>query len=171
VIGYTFRNSLFDPRIQVGGHQPLQYDVFSSLYSRYFVYAVDYTVTFSNPDTDGMRVGLRVRMNTNTVATAGQSMDYLIEMGDSELRPLNNTGSQVVSYRGHLDVPRLMGTTMTNFRTFTFSEDVSGNLPTYQLYIEPFAIGTLSGQTSTCRCEVKLIYHFIAEQRISAPQS
>ncbi len=170
-IGYTFRNSLYDPRVQVGGHQPLQYDTLSTLYGTYSITQIDYEVTFSNPDADGMMVGLRARSSLNSVVTSGQTIDYLTEMGDSLLRPLNNTGSQVQTFRGSLPVDRVLGVPKSTLRTLYYQEDASGNLPTYQALLEPFAVHTVAEANATCRCTVKLILHFIANNRVSAVQS
>lgn len=170
-IGYTFRNSLYDPRVQLGGHQPLQYDVISALYYTYTVHRIDYEVCFSNPDKDGMLVGLRTRSNLNGVATAGQTIDYLTEMGDSVLMPLNNTGSQMRIFKGTVPVARVLGVPDANMRTQFYQEDAAGNLPTYQALLEPFANYTVAGESATCRCTVKLVFHFIANNRVTAPQS
>lgn len=172
-IGYTFYgNNMYDPRIQVGGHQPMQYDTLATLYWRYRVHDLECCITFSNPLYDGMWVGYRVRPNANTVATAGQSLEYIQEMSNMEIAPLNNTGSQKQVFRFRLNIARFLGVTEAMASDQSYVGAFGGSVsPTTWPIVEPFALHTIAGEDSTVRCNIELIFHALASDRLTVAQS
>lgn len=170
---YTYYgNNMFDPRFQLGGHQPMQFDVLALLYWRYRVHDLECCITFSNPLYDGMWVGYRVRPNANSVATNGQSLEYIQEMSNMEIAPLNNTGSQSVTFRFRLNLAHFFGITeaMASDQSYTGSFNGSAT-PTTYILVEPFAVHTVSGEDSTVRCNIELIYHARCSDRLTVAQS
>ncbi len=170
-VPYVFRgNSLYDPRFETGGHQPLQYDTLAALYERVWVDRADIEVTFSNPSADGVWVGLRCRNSTNSVATGLQSLDYIQELADSMIRPLNNTGTQTVVLRATVEGYKAMGISKAAFENLEYSHVVNTN-PSAGWFIEPFVVNTIAGTEATIRINVKIIYHARFTNRVSAAQS
>lgn len=157
--GYSFwTNNLYDPRYETGGHQPLQYDTLTPLYERVFADKVDFEITFSNPSADGMYVGYRAVGFTNTVVTAGQSLEYIQEMGLTTIKPINNTGSQNVIFRGTVSTRQILGLTPAEYANLDYSHIVSGS-PASGAFIVPFAVNTIDATTAAVRVNIKLVYH------------
>ncbi len=170
---YTFyANNMYDPRIEVGGHQPMQYDLLALAFSRYFVHDVDVSIQFSNPTIDGMYVGYRVRQYENPVATSGQTLDYIQEMSNVAINGINDTGSQTVTYRFRINIADFMGIPRIGTRVDpTYSGEFDGGfVPTRPIYIEPFALST-SGNDGSIRCNVTLNYHALCSGLRTVTQS
>lgn len=95
-------NSARDPDVTGTGHQPYQFDQLEPMYGRYIVYGVKYSITFNNPNADGLYVGLAVRTSTNLSGNpSGQTIDYIKERKLTSLVPLNDTGSQKKTFAGY----------------------------------------------------------------------
>lgn len=167
-----YGNNMYDPRIGIGGHQPMQYDTLSTLFVRYRVHDVECRITFSNPLYDGMWVGYRVRPDTNTVTTAGQSIDYIQEMSSMEIAPLNNTGSQTKVFQFRFNIAKFLGITEAMASDIAYVGGFNGSpVPLAYPIIEPFALHTVSGEDSTVRCNVEIIYHALCGDRRTVAQS
>jgi len=171
-IGYTYRaNSVFDPRFQVGGHQPLQYDILAQCYERVWVHGAAVTLTFSNPSTDGMWVGYRVRNSTNSVTSAGKTLSYIREMRDSVCEPLNNSGSQVKTFTFYVPCAKVLGLTAAQYSDVQYSETMSAASDPNPL-IEPYALSTSATTLSdTVRFSVKITYYCQFTGSITQTQS
>lgn len=170
VTTYTFRtNDNFDPRVEIGGHQPMQFDILSTIYHRFTVWSCKVLIEFSNPTADGLHVGYRIRNIGDTNATSGMYLDYLNEMRNAETRPINNTGSQRVTFNLWIDNPRLMGLSRGQYGDINYSHLTSSS-PANSSYIEPFAIAH-GASDSTVQCKIKLIYYTQCTQDIAGPQS
>lgn len=170
-VPYTYRgNSVYDPRYNAGGHQPFQYDILSPLYERVWVDRADIEVTFSNPSADGCWVGLRCRCATNSVATAGNGLDYLQELADSMLQPLNNTGTQAVVMRATVLGYKAVGISKAAWENLEYSHTTNGD-PSAGWFIEPYVVNTISGTTATVRINIKITYHCRFTNRVSTTQS
>lgn len=174
-IGYQYNaNSVYDPRRSIGGHQPLQYDILQAVYSRVTTFSCECELTFSNPSVDGLWVGYRVRSTGNAVNTAGQTLDYIQEMRDCAIAPLNNTGSQSKTFRFTVPCARVLGISDVAYDDVDYSENTAGGAPTSldQPIIEPFAVSTsTSGISDTVRYNLKMIFHSRFSLPITAPQS
>ena len=171
-IGYTYRaNELFDPRVQVGGHQPMQYDIIAPVYERVWVHGCAVELTFSNPLRDGMYVGYRVRPSTNNVVTVGRDLEYMQEMRDSAIRPLNNTGSQKTTFKFYVSNHKVFGITKAQYANIEYSHVTNQNAGVH-IFIEPFAFHTVAGETSIpVRFNIKITYYAQFTNAITAPQS
>lgn len=163
-------NNLFDPRYNVGGHQPLQYDSISPAYERVWCWGAKVVLTFSNPTYDGMYVGYRVRGNTNSVVTTGQNLEYIQEMRESKIKPLNGSGSQTCQFKFYVDNPKVLGVTKGQYNNLEYSHPVNNN-PAVLVWLEPFALHSVSGETGVVRCNVNITYYAQMTNPISQAQS
>lgn len=160
-VNYSYRlNSVYDPRYQIGGGQPMQFDylVGPFLNGRYWVRGVKFTVTFSNPDYDGMLVGFRVRASTNGVTTSGRTIAEVKEMDLCKSRWIHNTGNQTVSFSHYLKPWNVFGVTKGQYNNYEYSAAVTAN-PDQELLLEPFAIHSVTGQEAVIRCTVSIRYY------------
>lgn len=159
--GYTYRlNSVYDPRVELGGGQPMQFDylVGPFLNGRYWVKGVKFTVTFSNPDQDGMLVGFRIRASTNGTTSIGKSIAEVKEMDLTRSRWIHNTGNQTTSFSHYIKPWNVFGITREQYNNFEYSAGVSAN-PDQIVLLEPFALHSVSGQEATIRCTVSIRYY------------
>lgn len=168
-IGYTYAgNNVYDPRVEAGGNQPLYYDQIAPYYERMWVHGCKVELTFSNPTVDGLYVGYRVRPQTNSVTTAGQTLDYIQELDLTEIKPLNNSGNQTVKFTFYFKNHKVFGITKSQFQDLTYSHTNSAD-PPVETYITPFAISTTSD--ASVRYDIKIIYYTEMTNRISVPES
>lgn len=170
---YTYRgNNMYDPRVEIGGNQPLQYDTLATVYRYYRVYETHVELTFSNPTSDGMWVGYRVRNDKNSVATTGRTIGYLSEMANTEIAPLNNTGSQTKTFKFAFRTAGMCGTTEINSEDYSFGGKFDGSsVPAITTLIEPFAVSTVVGENPVVRMQVKITYHAHCFERQTVPES
>lgn len=169
--GYTYRSgNMFDPRAELGGAQPMQYDLLSLVYLRYRVISCEVTVTFSNPSLDGMWVGVRVRPDSNPVATTGQPLDYVQEMDNTMIAPLNNTGSQTKAFKFNFRNRDILGMTEAQHSDVVYTGLFASGAGAGAL-IEPFASHTVSGENATVRYNVRIVYTAYCSERKTYPQS
>lgn len=150
----------------------MQFDLLALAFRRYRVHAVDVELTFSNPLYDGMWCGYRVRSHTNSVTTSGQSLEYIQEMQDVAIAPINNTGSQTRVFKFRFRVDQVMGLTgpMSSDLAYTGSCDGASNPLAWPL-IEPFALHTVYGEDSTIRANIRIVYHTRFYDRQTVAQS
>lgn len=167
---YSFTlNNTYDPRYDIGGHQPLQYDILAACYERVWDEAAEVELTFSNPTQDGAWVGYRLCANTDPVNTYGQTLSYLEELGDSVCRPMNNSGAQVVTFRFMVENCNLLGLSKLQYADTTYSHPTTGS-PAVYCYLQPFVCAK-GAADCTVHVNVKIIYHSRFTGRISQAQS
>lgn len=163
-------NDPWDPQFSAGGHQPMQWDVMAAHYERVWCWGCHVTMTFSNPSADGMYVGYRCRNATDGVSTVNQTLSHIQEIRNCALRPINNTGSQVTTFKFYVSNPKLFGILKSQYSNITYSSTTNNHPGAFNL-IEPFAIHTVAGQTGVIRCNIKLIYHCQFTNPISEAQN
>ncbi len=112
-------NSTFNPQVAGGGvsHQPYGRDQLALLYLRYKVTGVRLQISFSNPDQDGMVVGVKYNTASDTVSLGGLSVASQAEKFNVWVKPLNNTGSQTVNYDRYFPMHDLVGVTKLQFKS------------------------------------------------------
>lgn len=151
-------NAPYDPRTNLGGGQPIQWDQVASYYERYWCWGAKVTVTFSNPDYDGMLVGFRIRGSTNAVATSGLTIAEIKEVENTRSRWIHNTGNQTTVFKAYVRPWHILGITKAQYNNLEFSAQTS-SVPTVQPILEPFALHSVAEQTATVRCTVRIVYY------------
>jgi uncharacterized membrane protein len=112
----SFRlNDLFDPDFTGVGHQPFGFDQIKQFYKRFIVDRCAVEVTFSDPSTDGLYVCCMAKTNTDTSTVVGSSISTQIEKQTAWVQPLNNTGSQRITFRHTYDLPTVAGLTKAQY--------------------------------------------------------
>lgn len=153
-------NSLFDPYFSVGGHQPYGFDQIAAMYNRYMVNSVDVELTFTDPSTDGLYVGVMMKNFYDPTTLQGTGIGAASEKPTIWTRPLNNTGSQVVTFKKHIDLAEMMGLTRQQYEGgwFALSGLVSTD-PAQTPYMATAIADSRSGSSQTVICSVKLLFH------------
>lgn len=164
---YTYSlSSVYDPRIQLGGGQPQTFDILAPQYDRYLVLGAKVKVTFSNPEYDGMVVGVRLRSNTDSGGTSGRTIDEMLENRDLvKIAPINNTGSQVKSFQFYVKPWQILGLRAETYKSdIAFSSTITAS-PIQFPIIEPFAAYTVTGSDATIRCYVEIQYYTLFSEK------
>jgi len=156
-------NSLYDPDYSGTGHQPRFYDQICSLgYAEYLVRKADITLTFSDPSADGMYVAVAYDQPSLLNPIGGTYYDYLDEAPQVLVRSVNNTGSQMIVLRGHVDCAELSNVTGLQYET---DRSNFGALTTANPAKSPVlqvAAGVMSpsnSSTPTIQCHVRLRFY------------
>lgn len=153
-------NGPYDPRFQIGGGQPMQWDQISFMYQKYIVHKAIVTVTFNNPLYDGMLVGFRVRSSANPTLTSGRTIAELMEMDNTRSKWVNNTGSQTRIFKFSLHPWDIAGLTRLQYMTeLSYMASVGQNPTLWSCFLEPFALHTVAGEDNTVRANVRIIYY------------
>jgi len=104
------------------------------------------------------------------VATASQSLDYIQELADSMIAPLNNSGSQTRVFKFKFKNSSVFGVTDATYDELTYSHQTTGS-PAAFTVIEPFAVNTVASTDATVRVNIRITYHARFTNRVSAPAS
>lgn len=159
-VSNAFRlNSMFDPDLTGVGHQPMQFDQVAVLYNSYIVTGALVDVTFTNPDADGMWVGIRLRNGANGMTSAGRDLATIQELRDVQSRPLNNTGKQSVRLRIFVPNHILLGISRATYMAEleTYGALVTAD-PLATTLLDVWAASTTGGALY-CQAIVKIRYH------------
>lgn len=132
---YTYQTSAYDPRSNLGGHQPYYFDQFAALYQRYRVDRLDYRITFA---TDSA-VGHFYYMACSSTATPeGSTAVELLEELPFVKRSQGNAGGGPRTIRGTLEPHVILGVPKLKYQTDdTFSALVGSN-PVNMAYLTPY---------------------------------
>jgi len=117
-------NSIFDPNRTGSGHQPYGHDTYSTLYNRYRVYKVKWSVTLPSDSS------LKYQAVIGAVNHAGTSstLDAIAEQPGSIMRWVP-PGSSSVVVSGTTSLPKLHGSTSTEYKGDDGCAAAFGNSP------------------------------------------
>ncbi len=166
-------NSLFDPDFTGTGHQPYGFDQITPWYYKYQVDMVEINLTFSDPQGDGLYVGVFLKNFDDTNTLTGASISSALERPNVFLKPLNNTGSQVVKFRKLVKIHQLMGLTPAQYTNAwqQTAASVTAN-PSFVGYLS-FAVADANATSPalTCKITVDLKFHCTFWERGNAAPS
>jgi len=163
-------NSMFQPHHNVTDTQPLQYDVMALHYERVWVYGAKVTITFSDPSTDGISVGYRVRANTNSVSTAGRAFTHIQELRDSKWRNIHNTGNQSARFTFYAQNHNVIGIDKKQYSNLEYSHTTGAN-PAVFSWLEPFAFNKNTSGDIIYNLNIKVTYYGMFTNPISEMQN
>lgn len=165
-------NGLYDPNITGVGHQPMGFDELMAIYTQYKVVSTKVELTWSNPDADGAFVGYKLApLNDATVLTS-MNFDKAQESRTVIMRPINNTGSQVVKQIFNVPPHIMLGITKSQYNAET--SDYTGNATINPVYGYGFRFAMCNPTTAstvTCSAHVRIIFDVEFFARKSLPQS
>jgi hypothetical protein len=166
-------NDLYDPNYSGGGHQPYGFDQITPIWKRYLVSAVEVEVLFTNPNEDGVTVGIIVQSSVGTYTLALKQVAEADENPQVRTKMLNATGSQVTTINfGRIPLHLLEGLTTPEYKG---QADVYGALvstsPT-RIPLLRVALGSIVGSaTASIQALVRLKFHAHFFDRVSQTQS
>lgn len=160
-VGTTFAlNGPYDPVIQIGGMQPMQWDQVAFMYQKYVVHKAVCTVVFNNPVYDGLLVGIRVRSNQNAVVTSGNTIAEIKEMDNTRSAWVNNTGNQTRSFKFTIRPWDIGGLSRLQYLCDRQDYQAAINTnPAWLCILEPWALHTIASEVNLVRCTVRIVYY------------
>jgi hypothetical protein len=165
-------NSLYDPYFAAGGHQPYGYDQITPFYSRYLVHGCDVECEFSDPAVDGLIVGTFIKNYYDSQSLSGSTINLVSEFPEAWSKALNNTGSQVATYRRYVDIAKQMGLTRAQLDAqWTTCGAITTADPSIPLYFEVAVAAPASPATTTVTVRVRLRFHCIFSARVMVATS
>lgn len=128
-VGNTYRlNSIWDPFFPVGGTTVAGHTQLASLYGKYWVMGAKVTVSFNNPQTDGMTCGCRLRIEAGTTAI-GQTSALIGSQPNTYLQGIQDSGNQRRQFNFYVKPWTLMGLSKLEYLSNSerYSSVISGN--------------------------------------------
>lgn len=162
-------NSLVDPDLTGGGHQPMYRDQIAALYNAYQVRKARVQIVFTDPSQDGAFVFV----NSGFSTTAGRTISFLQEMPFTKVEYLNNTGSQRIVFDEMLDLAKAAGLTRAQYKQDIASTGaLIGASPVLGLYLR-FGAGNTNATTGagTVIASIRITYHTMFYDRVIPAQS
>ncbi len=159
---YTFRgNSAFDPDETGIGHQPMYFDQYAAVYSRYKVYASSCTVTVANYN--GTAAGVLVLLPSSEIVTI---TSYAIAMEQpyakrTELLPIATRGGVQSTIKSTMSTRRMLGLSAAQLA----SEDYSALTGANPLSIWYWNLAAFNVSDVSVRCVVDLNYRVVFYDR------
>lgn len=124
------------------------------------VHSVDLEFTFTDPSSDGIFAGAYLKNFYDASTLVGSSISAASERPTNWIRPINNTGSQVVVFRKHVDLAEMMGLTRSQFEGGWFAlSGTSTTDPAQTPYVSVAVAESRSNTTQNVICNVKIRFN------------
>jgi hypothetical protein len=151
---YQFNlNSINDPNRTGTGHQPYGHDTFQTLYNRYRVFAASWRITIASASSTTAYVAL-VPSNDVNAYTAFDAASESPRGFTKVIAPLSGNGPTI--FKGHIALPRLNGSTKSQYMADDRFQAIFGNNPVELMSLH---INAYSLATTVLSYNVELVYH------------
>lgn len=103
-------NSMFDPDVSGGGHQPMFFDQYTPIYNKYCVYACKFELTFAVGYSTNNQFYPRLVINPYVGTLAATDLQYLAEQKRA-IQRLLIPGQKPTYVKGFVTMPKMFGIT------------------------------------------------------------
>jgi len=148
-------NSIHDPDRTGAGHQPYGHDTYSTLYNRYRVHKIAWTIQCSSYGTNSTNVTV---VPLNNVTTTDDVLAVEQAGGSARTKILHQSGDSNHTFMGAVDLAQLNGTSRTEYNADDRFESTFGSSPTELMGLYIFASNGAS-TASGIQYFVKLQYY------------
>lgn len=152
---WAYQSSLFDPYVAVGGHQPMYFDQYASMYTRYTVLGIAYNIEVT---TDASTYGpLFVTVTPTNVAGTLSTL--------SLARERTGTRETAVSHgykgrlKGYMSVARVLGVNRNKMLTDDQYSALITTSPSQMAYLNIQAWNPSASGNIKCYLSVRLTYY------------
>lgn len=155
---YYYRSSLFSPRGDGSGHQPMWYDQFAGhLFQMYCVHGIGYKITLNHRASDSAFYLVVRHQNTTTQET---SLQTVMERNDVKRRVGGGwAGSKgLVTVSGYMSVAKTLGVSPREIGTEDSYSAGYGVNPAIMAYLFPY-VATSSSTDAVFDASVELIFY------------
>lgn len=148
-------NSIYDPDLTGTGHQPVGRDQLATLYDKYRVFAVSYSVEVTgNTATDVPR--LVVIPFDGSITSPGRT--FAMEFPRAITRE-GSIGRNYCKIRGRISLPRLRGQTSSAYKGDDANQSLISTNPSQLLSLNLFISSVQSTTTFVGQWRITLVYH------------
>lgn len=151
---WTYQTSLFDPYYAVGGHQPLFFDQYATMYKNYVVFGIGYNIQFCS---DGSTVPIFV--------TVEPSPDPVTLTTLSSVRERNGVKESIVangyrtSLRGYISTKKVLGISRQKLLSDDKYSSVTTTSPAVMAYLKIQTWNQSGTATVNLYFSVRLTYY------------
>lgn len=170
-VTHQFRiNSIYDPDLTGGGHQPLGHDQFQTLYLRYVVRGMSYVVTFTNQSTtDYADIAIVFHPNTSMASAMSTALESTY-CRRGVVGP--ETGSRnVLIMKGYMSVAKIRGISRTKVNNENDYNALFGANPIITPCMTLYAENQNVAAAIQVNARVDLVYYVSLYDRIALSQS
>lgn len=156
-VPFYFQSSLYAPR-NTGGHQPLYFDQWCNMFSKYRVYGIAYHFTCCNRGyNEPFWFGVRNQDN----ASYETSLQTLMERNDSKMRMASsvNSGNNTVVIKGYCSVASCIGVTRSAIKNDDKYSALINASPAEMAYVVPYYTQILAAGSATTDFTFRLTYY------------
>lgn len=153
-------NSVYDPKVALGGHQPYGFDQISPMFTGYRVFKVSWRVTFMNGNASDPYI-----MAVTPINGTGYTWSNLanaLEAPRTRYALYDSATSGARTIKGHVYLPSLTGVPRQTYRADNnYSSAIGGN-PVLPMVLQMFASSpdeTTLLPTGCVNVQIQLIYH------------
>lgn len=152
---------------------PAQYKILGGVYERVHTFGCKWKITFYNPESDGLQVGVRFRANSDTQLTDQIAIRDALSLPNTLMKPLNNSGSQTTVFKGFVNMAKLIGVNKYSYSdVVTYGHTtLNGTTPATIVFMEPFAANTVADTPNTVRCRIQCVFYCRFSNQKSSIQS
>lgn len=160
---YTL-SSPYDPDVLLGGTQALYFDQIKAIYAAYRVTGAKVLLEFNNPLADGYYCGYRIR-RSGDVTSQGMTYPNFRTQPMTQIKPLNNSGSQIMKYSFYVTPETVYGLPRSVVMNSQDYQSAMATVPVNQVYIDIccFNAGGVAVQADV---SINVLYYTIFEQRV-----
>lgn len=154
---HQFRiNSLFDPDFSLGGHQPLGYDQYSTLYNKYRVHGMGYKITFINRET-AYQLEVATQLRPNSVAQT--NIDTIHEAPYTQKRIIGIEGGRsMATIKGYASMAKIRGVSKSVIKSDDQYSASTGANPAISAFLQIYMQNQTSNVAAECAIRVELEY-------------
>lgn len=109
---YLFQSSIYDPDYTAAGHQPLWRDTLATMYGRFRVFGVKYSIAFKNTNVSQLTWAYIKHSDNSTTET---NSNTLRERREGKSLMLDSNSGRTNTVRGYLDVAKSYGLSKREF--------------------------------------------------------
>lgn len=160
----SYRSSTFDPDFAVGGHQPLWYDQYQTLYQKYRVYGIKYDITVQNV---GQNEVFYVLVRPGSAQIVESNYETLMERKNCQWRVGGSVnGGGRIRLKGYMSVAKTLGVPKKQVALDDEFESAWGNNPPKQAFLNMYVANWL-GSGTTLTYTVRLTYFASLHDRVT----
>lgn len=115
VIDYNL-NSIYDPEVALGGHQPLWTNQYQALYNKYRVFRCKYEIKMMALSTGGTPARYVALSSAQPTTALPVSVGAAWEQNRTANKVLPSGPDKVTTVRGNISMPKLQGQTVVEFK-------------------------------------------------------
>lgn len=164
---YVYQSSLFDPRYNIGGHQPLYFDQLSYIYKKYRVYGMHVRVKMTGNYDYGAVLGLRF---TDTPTSDPNNLELFMERPDTIARK-GYSYTQDIQIRAYKSVASTLGVPRSEVYTDDKYAAETSASPTNLMYASLYVYNFHPTNSQNYTVYTEIIYYAKFFDRITVAQS